>query len=83
MRIFVPIVALTVHRTAGPESLQGEGFALSIRRRHLVFAAFSGSTAGSEKKPEIRDELLEARGQFAPASDEGLILQFAAHAVVC
>jgi hypothetical protein len=49
MRIFVPIVALTVHRTAGPESLQGEGFALSIRRRHLVFAAFSGSTAGSEK----------------------------------
>jgi hypothetical protein len=50
MRIFVPIVALTVHRTAGPESPQGEGFALSIRRRHLVFAAFSGSTAGSEKK---------------------------------
>jgi hypothetical protein len=49
MRIFVPIVALTVHRTAGPESPQGEGFAHFIRRRYLVFAAFSGATAGCEK----------------------------------
>jgi hypothetical protein len=54
LRIFVPSVILGPDRTAGPDAPQGNGFALSARRQYIAFTAFSGSTADSEIKPEIR-----------------------------